>query len=75
MVEKALSRLRQAHPEILFTGDYANVGHFALPENMQEADHHLYTRSVQKALLESTGTWLGDQVPPRIQKTMRCFAG
>jgi hypothetical protein len=72
LVEKALRRLRQAHPDILFTADYANVGpifeakfpgYDALPENMQVADHHVYTAGVEKALLDLTNTWVGDQVP------------
>jgi hypothetical protein len=73
LVEKVLGRLQQAHPDILFTADYANVGpvfepkfpgYQALPENMQVAGHHVYTLGVEKALHDLTNTWLGDQVPP-----------
>jgi hypothetical protein len=73
LVEKALHRLQQAHPDILFTGDYVNIGpvfqsnfpgYDALPKNMQVADHHIYTGGVQKALHDLTNTWLGNQVPP-----------
>jgi hypothetical protein len=73
LVEKALHRLQQAHPDILFTGDYVNIGpvfqadfpgYQALPTNMQVADHHIYTLGVQKALHDLTNTWIGNQVPP-----------
>ncbi len=72
LIEKALARLQEAHPDILFTADYGSPsplradfpGYQALPENLQVADQHIYTLGVQKALHDLTGTWLGDQIPP-----------
>jgi hypothetical protein len=70
LVEKALQRLQQAHPDILFDADYAAPhpdnpsfpGYFSLPDNIQVADQHCYTLGVQKALHDLTNTW-GTQVP------------
>ncbi len=72
LIEKQLTRLQQAHPDILFTADYGGPtpftkqfpGYFCLPDNMQVADHHIYTLGVQGTLHELTNTWLGNQVPP-----------
>jgi hypothetical protein len=73
LVEKALRRLQQAHPDILFTADYANVGpcfdgtflgYDALPENLQVADHHIYAGGVEDALFEQLGMSQWNQVPP-----------
>jgi hypothetical protein len=73
LVENALRRLQQAHPDILFTADYANIGpafekdfpgYDALPENLQVADHHVYTGGVQGALFEQLGVSQWNQVPP-----------
>ena len=72
LVEKALAEMQQAHPDILITADYVNVGPLfepdfpgfdALPHNMQVADHHVYTFGIEKALCDLTNTWMGDQVP------------
>jgi hypothetical protein len=73
LVEKALHRLQQAHPDILFTADYVNVGpcfdgHFpgydTLPNNLQVADHHIYAGGVEDALLEQLGTSRWNQATP-----------
>jgi hypothetical protein len=74
LVERALRRLQEAHPDILFTADYAGVGanfhmadfpgYDALPANMQVADNHFYEGAIYNALWDATGTWEGDHVPP-----------
>ena len=73
LVERALGRLQRQHPDILFTADYVNVGpcfgrdlpgYDSLPDNLQVADHHIYTLGIQKALHDLTNTWLGQQIPP-----------
>ena len=77
LVERALGRLQRQHPDILFTADYVNVGpcfgrdlpgYDSLPDNLQVADHHIYTLGIQKALHDLTNTWLGQQIPPRSQR-------
>ena len=73
LAERAIARLRKAHPDILFSADYYNVGPIfepefpgfqVLPENMQVAGHHIYTFGIQRALHELTNTWMGKQTPP-----------
>ena len=73
LVEKALRRLQTSHPDILFTADYANVGpcfekgfsgYDTLPDNLQVADHHIYTGGVEDALTEQLGMSNWNEVPP-----------
>ena len=76
LVEKALHRLQQAHPDILFTADYANVGPWvdgnfpgydAMPDNLQVADHHIYAGGVEDALNEQLGVSQWNQAPPDLK--------
>jgi Sugar-binding cellulase-like len=73
LVEKALSRLQKAHPDILFTADYTNVGpafdgsfpgYDALPGNLQVADHHIYAGGVEDALSEQLDLVQWNQISP-----------
>jgi Sugar-binding cellulase-like len=76
LVEKALRRLQKAHPDVLFTAEYVNAGpcfekdfpgYDALPENLQVADHHIYTLGVQQALLEALGVPQWNEMPPDLK--------
>jgi hypothetical protein len=76
LVEKALRRMQKAHPDILFTAEYVNIGpsfendfpgYEALPENLQVADHHIYTLGVQQALLEALGVPQWNETPPALK--------